>query len=84
MKSAKIVEIVRNIYREQYRQSEPVGNFDELILGEDKDFFKKYFIDDKLFDEIIKTETKKYKLSKYEKELISRTIYLGVSPMFKL
>lgn len=85
----KLESILWNIYRVLYKNSTPPANFDELVenapIDEQKrkviDFMA-YSIDIKLFDELMDAELNKHKLSKYEKQRIKTSCYLGCSPKY--
>jgi hypothetical protein len=79
----KIDKIILNIYNELYKKSTPSADFNKLIeTGEAKKelFFRNYYLDDKVQNEIIEKELSKHKIPKWKKEAIKRTVLLGASP----
>lgn len=73
--------ICLKIYRESFARSFPPGDFDAMIKsGETKQpgFFMKYYIDEKVLEEIIEKHSKG--LTAYEKHQISKEVYLGCTP----
>lgn len=90
MKETKIQKIIWDIYRELYANSEPKGNFDQLVNSAEKNEegqkiipFENYEISEEDFDRIIKEQLKGKRLTKLSKQMIINTITLGVSPRFK-
>ena len=83
----QLIEITKNIYRELYKNSTPVGDWDTLIETAKNDvdtrFFLRYEISKELTDQIIIANFKNKRLSEWEKQKIHNTIMLGSSPMFK-
>jgi len=75
--------IVMDIYRDMFKQATPSADFDLLIkTGEAKrdNFFDKYFLSEEVQISIIEKHCKKYKLTKRERHLIEKEIWLGCSP----
>lgn len=83
----KLESILWDIYRVLYKNSTPLADFDELVenapIDEQKrkviDFMA-YSIDENLFEELMEAELKKHRLSKWEKQLLRTSCYLGCSP----
>ncbi len=79
-------DICMDIYRDLYKQSTPVANFDELIrngITKKSMWFMDYTISLKKTEEIMHNHCHKHKLSKYEKQQISNEVYLGCAPKFE-
>jgi hypothetical protein len=77
-------DICMDIYRELYRKAEPPRDFDDIITsGEGKIplWFQKYYLDQKIQDNIIECHIKKHKLTEYESSKIHFEMYLGCSPL---
>jgi hypothetical protein len=99
MKSRDLDNIMMDIYRDLYRNSEPAADFDELVANADLDEFGRkdihfmdYEITQENLDRIIEEHLVKHKLSgprirsiskKYDAQKIRNTIYLGCSPRTK-
>jgi len=88
-KGDKLEYIMWSIYRELYKKSYPSADFDILFMKAKRNKFNQkdinyldYSIKEELFNEILQNMTNKFKLKKYEKELISRSVLLGCSPKF--
>ncbi len=83
MKANKIDEIMLEIYRALYKEATPSVDIDELIKsGEIKKegFFNNYYLEDSRQEKIIEAVLKTKKVSKYYKDLITRSVILGASP----
>jgi hypothetical protein len=83
-------EILFNIYRELYKNSEPVGDFDELFKnatvnerGEKVIPFNDYVISDDKMEEIIKKHLKGNRITKLKQNAFRCSILLGCSPRSK-
>ena len=83
----KLWSIVLEIYKRMYKEATPPGNWDEMMeSGETKQegFFDNYVLSQERSDEIIEQTIKETKrLSKYEKQKIKTSVYIGSSPRFK-
>jgi hypothetical protein len=84
------IELITNIYRELYKNSTPSADFDELVknattneLGQLEIPSMDYEISEEIFNEIVETNLKQNRLSKWYKNGIRNTIMLGCSPKFK-
>lgn len=90
MKSTKkLISMVEDLYREIYKNSTPPADFDELVKiafydewGRKDIQFKNYKIKGSLFDSILENYFKGKKLTKYEKKIITNTLYFGAIPEF--
>lgn len=79
----KADEIVFECYRRMYAEAEPKADFDKMFeSGEckEKDWYLKYFLEEKRQDEIIDEVAKKFKLNKWIKKKLYTTVTLGSSP----
>ncbi len=75
--------IILDIYRELYKESTPIGDFDKLISSEKKDvFFMDYEIPEETFFKILESHLKGKRITKLKKQAIRNTILLGCSPKF--
>lgn len=90
LKLNKTDQILWNIYRELYANSEPKADFDELFNAAEINSegqrvipFMDYEITEEDFDRIVKEHFKGKRLTKLTKQMIKNTILLGVSPTFK-
>jgi hypothetical protein len=91
MKLTKEVKCILDIYRECYKVSEPVGDFDFYMetcpkneRGEIEIPFDKHEMLKSDFDRILKEQLLKYKIkSPNLKNAIKVTVTLGCSPKFK-
>ena len=89
-KEKEIHKVCMKIYSELYAASTPPADF-ELLMEESPRNDKgqimipywDYEIEQSVCDDIIKNILSNSKLKKYEKDGISRSIYLGCSPKFK-
>jgi len=90
MKSTKkLNSMVDDLYREIYKNSTPPADFDELVKnalydewGKKDIKFRNYKIKGSLFDSILKNYFIGKRLTKYEKTLITNTLYFGAIPEF--
>jgi hypothetical protein len=83
MNDKKLSDIVIEVYRELYKNSEPKADFNEMMkTGETKKegFFENYYLEQDRQQEIMDEVMSRYKLSKYEKHDISVNVNLGCSP----
>lgn len=87
----KITEIMWNIYRDLYANSEPHGNFDMLvenapILDDGRKYipYNDYEIEEDVMNEIINQHLSSHRLSKIDKQTIRAGILLGCSPKTKI
>lgn len=83
-------DIVFDIYRELYSNSDPPASFDDLYenaiideQGRKNIDYLSYEIDDELMNEIIEKHCKDNKLKDKEKSAIKINVYLGCSPKSK-
>ena len=79
----KVEEAIMETYRRMYKEATPSADFDELIrTGEAKkpNFFMKYYLPDERQAEIIEEVAKKYRLSRWEREILQTQVYLGCAP----
>ena len=88
-RSEKLEYIMWSIYRELYKNSYPSVDFDILFMKAKRNRFNEkdinyldYSIKEELFTKIVEKITNKFKLQKYEKEMVSRSVLLGCSPRF--
>jgi hypothetical protein len=86
----KIDKLILNIYREVYKNSTPPANFDELLekaeLNEfrQKDIhFRNYTISESLYQNIVENEISKFKLNKWQIDVVKRSLLLGAIPVFE-
>ena len=87
----EIPEIVFDIYRELYANSEPKADFDLLvenaeIMSDGRKYipYNDYEIDGDLMDEIIHKHMIRNRLNKFDKQAIRIEVLLGCSPKTKL
>lgn len=90
MKETKEQEIIWNIYKDLYANSEPPCDFDKLVenaeineLGQKVIHFLDYEISQKEYEEIVERNLKNQRLTKLKKQAIRNSVALGVSPKFK-
>ena len=84
-------DIVFDIYRELYANSEPKADFDELLRsaeilpdGRKNIHYENYEIDDILMDEIVEKHLKLNKLNRSDRGAVKFEVYLGASPKTKI
>lgn len=89
-KKKTLKDVVFDIYRELYINSEPSADFDQLVEsaeimedGRKNIHYENYEIDGELMDEIVERHLKKNKLKDRERQAVKFEIYLGASPMTK-
>jgi hypothetical protein len=89
-KEDKISKIMMNIYYELYAAATPSIDFELLIEKSPRNEkgqiiipYDDYEIEESIYNEIIKNIINATKLTKYQKDAIIRSIYLGCSPRFK-
>ena len=90
-KKKTLKDIVFDIYRELYLNSEPSADFDKLVETADilpdgrKDIhYENYEIDGELMDEIVEKHLKENKLSHKDRGAVKFEVYLGASPKTKI
>lgn len=83
-------DIMFEIYRDMYKNSEPSADFDFLVKtaeisddGKKIIPYDKYFIDKSMYDKIIEEHILLNGLNENEKKTIIINSALGCSPMFK-
>lgn len=83
-------QIIWDIYRELYANSEPKADFDELVnaaeinsRGEKIIPFNDYEISEEDFDRIIEEQLKGKRLTKLAKQMVRNTCTIGCAPKFK-
>lgn len=81
---------ILDCYREIYKNSTPIGSFDELVknatineFGQKEIPFMDYEIEEEIMIEIIDTIMKQYKIEPHRRDRFRTTILLGCSPKFK-
>lgn len=89
-KKKSLKNIVFDIYRELYENSEPKADFDILvenaeIMSDGRKYipYNDYEIDGDLMDEIINKHIIRNRLNKFDKQAIRIEILLGCSPKTK-
>ena len=89
-KKKTLKDVVFDIYRELYINSEPSADFDQLVEsaeimedGRKNIHYENYEIDGELMDEIVERHLKENKLKDRERQAVKFEIYLGASPMTK-
>lgn len=90
MKKTKEEKIMWECYRELFAKSEPPADFDKLVenatineMGQKEIPFMDHEISKELFEEIVWNILKKYRMPKWKKEMIYRSVLLGCSPKYK-
>ena len=78
-------EIIEECYRELFKQSKPSVDFDKLKKQNDikrlsRDWFMKYYLDDKEQEKIIRSICKKHKLSRFDEGGVLAAVFLGCAP----
>lgn len=76
-------EIILEIYRRMYKESEPKGNIDKIIKsGEGKmpNWFMAYYLSDKRVEEILNEVLKEFKVPKWRWSAFNTEILLGSAP----
>lgn len=83
-------KIILDCYREIYKQSTPIADFDELLKnattnerGEKEIPFNDYTIKEEIMSSILEKHSKKNKLASWQEKALKNTIYLGCSPKFE-
>ena len=89
-KKKTLKDVVFDIYRELYINSEPSADFDQLVEsaeimedGRKNIHYENYEIDGELMDEIVERHLKENKLKDRERQAVKFEIDLGASPMTK-
>ena len=82
-------QIVWDIYRELYKEANPIGDFDKLVEEAPVDnrgakyiAFMDYSIPEILFEDILDRHLKGKRLTKLKQRMIRNTIIMGCSPKF--
>jgi hypothetical protein len=90
MKSDKIYNVILECYRELFKNSTPVGDFDKLVeeaeineFGQKIIPFMDYEICESKFYQILDETFKKHKIKKFYYSQIKTAIELGCSPKCK-
>lgn len=76
-------EIVMEIYRRLYKESEPSADIFELIAGGETvtpGWFNKYYLDRDRQVEIVEQALEEFKVSKHRKGAFRFNIFLGSAP----
>jgi len=76
-------EVCMKIYKEMYEKADPPADIYELIrkgITKKDNWFLNYYLEEDKQVEIINRICKEHRCSKYEKEKISNTIWLGSAP----
>lgn len=79
----KISEVIGECYRRMYRETEPVGDIDEIKKsgeGKMEGFFMDYYLDQERQDEIMNEVIKEYKVPKCQITMVHNSVLLGASP----
>jgi hypothetical protein len=86
----KVNKIMMNIYYELYAAATPPIDFELLMEKSSRNErgqiiipYDDYEIEESTYNEIIKNIINTRKLKKYQKDAITKSIYLGCSPRFK-
>lgn len=82
-KERRLLNILKEIYIELFRQAEPSADFNKLIKsGETKkpNFFMIYYMPQSKQDSIIEGIFRRYRLNKLERTIMKGEIDLGCSP----
>ena len=83
-------QIIWDIYRDLYKASTPIVDFDKLVeeaptnnRGQKDIGFMNYEIEESLFNEILDKHLKGKKITKIKQRMFRNTILMGCSPKFK-
>lgn len=83
-------QIIWDIYRDLYKASTPIADFDKLVeeaptnsRGQKDIGFMNYEIEESLFNEILDKHLKGKKITKIKQRMFRNTILMGCSPKFK-
>jgi hypothetical protein len=80
----KHLEIIMEIYRRMYRETDPPLDFDEHVRSgkaQENDWFRNHYLSDERQLEIIEEVLKENKITqKYLKQSFRFTVLLGVAP----
>lgn len=83
-------KIMWECYIELFAKSTPSADFEKLVenatineIGMKEIPFMDHEISEESFKEIMQNTLKKYKIPKWKKEVINRSVLLGCSPKFK-
>lgn len=86
-RSEKLKDLLMETYRELYANCTTPVSFDYLVENSSKDEqgrvlipYDKYFIDGKLYDDIVDSNMKKMRLRPYERTKFKISAYLGCGP----
>ena len=89
-KKKDLKEILFDIYRDLYANSEPKADFDELVNNAEVDSegrkiipYNDYEIDDELMDRIVETHLRANRLSSIDRGRLKISVYLGCGPRTK-
>jgi hypothetical protein len=69
-------------YIEMYNKSNPKADFVQFYFKKKEFNFNDYVIDEDVFNEIVKSVSKRHKLSKLKRNILKRTLHFGCSPKF--
>lgn len=79
----KVGSAMLECYKIMFKKSTPSANFIKLVdsgITKKRNWFMKYYISADTFAQIIKTTSKKYKLTKREQHILVFNVALGCSP----
>jgi hypothetical protein len=86
----KINDVMTSIYTELYAVSEPSVSWNYLIdcakineQGQKIIPYNDHLIDESVYHEIVNRHLKEFKVPKWRKDAVSRSVLLGCSPKFK-
>lgn len=86
----QLKDILTDIYRDLYKHSTPVGDFDLIMECAEVDSegrkiipYNDYTIDDKVMDNIIEMHLRANRLNSIDRKTIKIYSYLGCSPKIK-
>lgn len=87
-RKSKLEKLIFDTYTELYANCTTPADFDLLVAAADLDEhgrkiipYERYFISEKLFDEIVKRNMSKMRLNDSDKGAFRLAMYLGCSPM---
>lgn len=82
MKEEKKFQILIEILQEIYQQATPKEDFKKNLMHRKDNYFQNYTIEEETYNNIIKEQYKKYKITGLLKKQFNFSILLGPSPKF--
>ena len=79
----KITEVIEECYRRMYKETEPVGDIDEIKKsgeGKMEGFFMAYYLNQERQYEIMEQVIEEFKVPKIQRKMVINSVVLGASP----